>query len=166
MAFHVPIAIAKTSRFQTALLPEARLSAQRGQAQGCCSTRRGDRWRRSSRGRNRLSSCARPALVHGVYKDLPDYGVFCGEWCIGRIYKTRTVLRLRWFWALHAPSKPGEDEGPRTTRWRRGTRPRPSSRRGSGMAEWGHSLCDGPVDGSLSLKECPVLLSGGCYAAA
>ena len=39
-----------------------------------------------------LSSCARPALVLGVYKDLPDYGVFCGEWCIGRIYKTRTVL--------------------------------------------------------------------------
>src|SRR3954454_15949069 len=29
-------------------------------------------------------------LGHGVYKDNVDYGVFCGEWCIGRIYKTRT----------------------------------------------------------------------------
>jgi hypothetical protein len=40
---------------------------------------------------------------------IPDYGVFCGEWCIGRIYQTRTGPEsLRWFWALHAPSKPGE----------------------------------------------------------
>ena len=53
-------------------------------------------------------------LGHGVYKDIPDYGVFCGEWCIGRIYKTRTVPELRWFWALHAPSKPGTC-GPRTS---------------------------------------------------
>ena len=38
-----------------------------------------------------------------------DYSVFCGEWCIGRIYQTRTGPEsLRWFWALHAPSKPGE----------------------------------------------------------
>ena len=29
-------------------------------------------------------------LGHGVYKDDTDYGVFCGEWCIGRIYQTRT----------------------------------------------------------------------------
>ena len=28
-------------------------------------------------------------LGHGVYKDVPDYGVFCGEWCIGRIYEVR-----------------------------------------------------------------------------
>ena len=28
--------------------------------------------------------------------------------CIGRIYQTRTGPEsLRWFWALHAPSKPG-----------------------------------------------------------
>jgi hypothetical protein len=48
-------------------------------------------------------------LGHGVYKDVPDYGVFCGEWCIGRIYQRRTGPEsLRWFWALHAPSKPGE----------------------------------------------------------
>jgi hypothetical protein len=47
-------------------------------------------------------------LGHGVYKDVPDYGVFCGEWCIGRIYETRTGPEsLRWFWALHVPSKPG-----------------------------------------------------------
>ncbi len=31
-------------------------------------------------------------LGHGVYKDVPDYGVFCGEWCIGRIYETRSEL--------------------------------------------------------------------------
>jgi hypothetical protein len=43
-------------------------------------------------------------LGHGVYKDVPDYGIFCGEWCIGRIYETRTGPEsLRWFWALHAP---------------------------------------------------------------
>jgi hypothetical protein len=30
-------------------------------------------------------------LGHGVYKDVPDYGIYCGEWCIGRIYETRTV---------------------------------------------------------------------------
>ncbi len=47
-------------------------------------------------------------LGHGVYKDDIDYGVFCGEWCIGSIYQTRTGPEsLRWFWALHAPSKPG-----------------------------------------------------------
>ena len=33
----------------------------------------------------------------------------CGEWCIGRIYETRTGPKgLPWFWAVHAPSKPGE----------------------------------------------------------
>jgi hypothetical protein len=48
-------------------------------------------------------------LGHGVYKDVPDYGVFCGDWCIGRIYQTRTGPEsLRWFWALQAPSKPRE----------------------------------------------------------
>ena len=31
-------------------------------------------------------------LGHGVYKDDPDYGVFCGEWCIGRIYRNRSGL--------------------------------------------------------------------------
>ena len=37
-------------------------------------------------------------LGHGVYKDNVDYSVFCGEWCIGRIYDTRTGLEhLRWF---------------------------------------------------------------------
>ncbi len=36
-------------------------------------------------------------LGHGVYKDDVDYGVFCGEWCIGRIYQTRTGPEsLRW----------------------------------------------------------------------
>ena len=57
-----------------------------------------------------MSLKMRPAgLGHGVYKDVRDYSVFCGEWCIGRIYETRTGRAdLRWFWALHAPSKPGE----------------------------------------------------------
>ena len=46
-------------------------------------------------------------LGHGVYKDSIDYGVFSGEWCIGRIYETRTGPEsLRWFWALHFPNKP------------------------------------------------------------
>ena len=45
-------------------------------------------------------------LGHGVYKDDVDYGVFCGEWCIGRIYQIRTgPADLRWFWALYAPRK-------------------------------------------------------------
>jgi hypothetical protein len=26
-------------------------------------------------------------LGYGVYKDNVDYSVFCGEWCIGRIYE-------------------------------------------------------------------------------
>jgi len=30
-------------------------------------------------------------LRRDVYKDVPDYGVFRGEWCIGRIYETRAV---------------------------------------------------------------------------
>ena len=47
-------------------------------------------------------------LGHGVYKDSIDYGVFSGEWCIGRIYENRSGLAdLRWFWAFHAPSRPG-----------------------------------------------------------
>ncbi len=46
-------------------------------------------------------------LGHGVYKDNVDYSVFYGEWCIGRIYKTRTGPEsLRWFWALHFPGRP------------------------------------------------------------
>jgi hypothetical protein len=27
-------------------------------------------------------------LGHAAYKDVPDYSIFCGEWCIGRIYET------------------------------------------------------------------------------
>ena len=48
-------------------------------------------------------------LGHGVYKDNVDYGVFCGEWCIGRIYETRTgPADLRWFWALHVAQQAAE----------------------------------------------------------
>ena len=47
-------------------------------------------------------------LSSGFYKDTVDYSVFCGEWCIGRIYENRSGSEhRRWFWALHAPSKPG-----------------------------------------------------------
>ena len=43
----------------------------------------------------------------GVYKESIDYGVFSGEWNIGRIYEVRGGPEpLRWFWALHFPSKP------------------------------------------------------------
>jgi hypothetical protein len=53
-------------------------------------------------------SMRRTGLGHGVYKDSIDYGIFSGEWCIGRIYENRSgPQELRWFWALHAPSKPG-----------------------------------------------------------
>jgi hypothetical protein len=46
-------------------------------------------------------------LASGFYKDTVDYGIFCGEWCIGRIYENRSGPEdLRWFWAFHAPSKP------------------------------------------------------------
>jgi hypothetical protein len=47
-------------------------------------------------------------LGHGVYKDDIDYSVFSGEWCIGRTYENRSGPEdMRWFWALHSPSKPG-----------------------------------------------------------
>jgi hypothetical protein len=43
-------------------------------------------------------------LGSGFYKDDVDFGIFCGEWCIGRIYETRTgPEELRWFWAMNAP---------------------------------------------------------------
>ena len=29
-------------------------------------------------------------LSSGFYKDTVDYSVFCGEWCIGRIYENRS----------------------------------------------------------------------------
>jgi hypothetical protein len=47
-------------------------------------------------------------LASGFYKDDVDYSIFSGEWCIGRIYENRSGPEdLRWFWALHAPSKRG-----------------------------------------------------------
>jgi hypothetical protein len=33
-------------------------------------------------------------LGSGFYKDDVDYSVFCGEWCIGRIYEKRSGPRL------------------------------------------------------------------------
>jgi hypothetical protein len=47
-------------------------------------------------------------LSSGFYKNTVDYSVLCGEWCLGRICDNRTgPEHMRWFWALHAPSKPG-----------------------------------------------------------
>jgi hypothetical protein len=50
----------------------------------------------------------RPAgLSSGINPVRADYTVFCGEWNIGRIYEVRGGSEhLRWFWALHFPSKP------------------------------------------------------------
>jgi hypothetical protein len=55
-----------------------------------------------------LALTLRPAgLSSGIDKDRADYTVFCGEWNIGRIYEVRGgPEHLRWFWALHLPSKP------------------------------------------------------------
>ena len=42
-----------------------------------------------------------------IDNDCTDYLVFCGNWNIGRIYEIRGGPdHLRWFWALHFPSKP------------------------------------------------------------
>jgi hypothetical protein len=41
-------------------------------------------------------------LGHGVYKDDIDFGVFSGEWCIGRIYEQKGFApEVRFFWSLH-----------------------------------------------------------------
>ena len=46
-------------------------------------------------------------LGSGIDKNRPDYTVFTGECEIGRIYENRGGPdNLRWFWALHFPSKP------------------------------------------------------------
>ena len=46
-------------------------------------------------------------LSSGFYKDDVDYSIFCGEWCIGRIYEKHiSPEHLRWFWSLFCPSKP------------------------------------------------------------
>ena len=52
-------------------------------------------------------------LGSGIDKDRQDYTVYTGGWDIGRIYEVRGGPdHLRWFWALHFPSKP---EGLRST---------------------------------------------------
>ena len=41
-------------------------------------------------------------LGHGVYKDEIDFGVFSGEWLIGRIYEQKGFApEVRFFWSLH-----------------------------------------------------------------
>ena len=45
-------------------------------------------------------------LGSGLYEDNADFGIYCGEWCIGRIYETRTNPEfVRWFRVLHLPNK-------------------------------------------------------------
>ena len=39
-------------------------------------------------------------LGSGIDRDRPDYGVYSGEWDVGRIYETGGPDSLRWFWAL------------------------------------------------------------------
>src|SRR4051812_50003756 len=42
-------------------------------------------------------------LGSGIDKDRSDYGVYSGEWEIGRIYRTRGGPEsLRWFWSMNA----------------------------------------------------------------
>jgi hypothetical protein len=77
-------------------------------------------------------------LGSGIDKDRADYSVFCGEWNIGRIYEVRGgPEHLRWFWALHFPSKP---ENLRTdTAWPRLKWRKRSSRRAGGNGRRGQS---------------------------
>ena len=83
-------------------------------------------------------------LGHGVYKDVPNYGVFCGEWCIGRIYETRTgPADLRWFWALHAAQQAAGTTH-RQPRGDAGARPRPSSRRAGSSGRRGRGWRKSP----------------------
>ena len=42
-------------------------------------------------------------LGDGVYKDSIDYGVFSGQWNIGRIYERRGFpADVSFFWSLHS----------------------------------------------------------------
>jgi hypothetical protein len=52
-----------------------------------------------------MTLAMRPAGIgFGFYRDADGYSVFCGEWCIGRIYENSSVSEdQRWYWTLHAP---------------------------------------------------------------
>jgi hypothetical protein len=40
-------------------------------------------------------------LGSGIDKDRPDYAVYIGEWCVGRIYETRGGPQAyKWFWSM------------------------------------------------------------------
>src|SRR4051794_25336588 len=40
-------------------------------------------------------------LGSGIDKDRPDYAVYMGEWCVGRIYETRGGPQAyKWFWSM------------------------------------------------------------------
>ena len=51
-------------------------------------------WRSKRANRNAMLKNASHRPWHGVYKDDIDYSVFCGEWCIGRIYENRSGPRI------------------------------------------------------------------------
>ena len=85
-------------------------------------------------------------LGHGVYK-FPDYGVFCGEWCIGRIYETRTGAEegrgagcpiIRQMWALPASLA---DRRRRRVRIARTERVEPPAARGQAMKALAQASC-------------------------
>ena len=45
-------------------------------------------------------------LGSGIDKDRADYGVYSGEWCIGRIYQTRGGPdSLCWAWSLTSTAR-------------------------------------------------------------
>ncbi len=85
-------------------------------------------------------------LGHGVYKDVPDYSVFCGGWCIGRIYQTRTGSGR----CTHLAS-PGRC-GPQT-KWRRWTKPRRSGAP-SGLRPSSLVMCNTPVEVQFTSAGC------------
>jgi hypothetical protein len=58
--------------------------------------------------RSHVSRCAQAGSAPRSIGIAADYLMFCGEWNIGRIYEIHGGPdHLRWFWALHFPSKPG-----------------------------------------------------------
>ena len=70
-------------------------------------------------------------LGHGVYKDVPDYSIFCGEWCVGRIYETRTGP------AIYSTLLASQEACAPTAGRLRWTGPRPSSRRAGSSGRYG-----------------------------
>ena len=91
-------------------------------------------------GSNQMALKMRPTgLGHGVYKDVPDYGVFCGEWCIGRIYRRALAPSPCAGFGRCTPLASQGRCGPRT-KWRRWKWPRPSLRQAGNNGRRGRGL--------------------------